>query len=123
MVISKRLMARHSPVAVGGLITVLGAVMLAVWVLATDGLPPTHLSATTWLSVAVMGLFVTTCTILLWNWGLSHTSAGKAAIFINLEPAVGTILGVLVLHDSLGPLGIAGGALIVVSAVWVSARG
>jgi drug/metabolite transporter (DMT)-like permease len=41
-------------------------------------------------------------------------------VFINLEPVVGAILGVLVLSEKLGPYGILGGVLVVGSAVYVA---
>ncbi|HEX3927920.1 MAG TPA: DMT family transporter [Gemmatimonadales bacterium] len=117
---SKRLMTRHSAIAVSGLITVIGTVMLAAWVLGTEGMPSATLHPATWIAVAAMGLLTTTCTIVLWNWGLSHVSTGHAAAFINLEPVVGALLGVLVLHETLGPFALVGGACIVAGAVVVS---
>ncbi|MGH7592286.1 MAG: DMT family transporter [Gemmatimonadales bacterium] len=119
ILISKRLMTRHSPVVVSGLITVTGTLMLAVWVMARDGLPPTTLRTGTWLATLALGLIATTCTTLLWNWGLAHTDAGKAGAFINLEPVIGAILGVWLLHESLGPHAVIGGALIVAGALFV----
>jgi drug/metabolite transporter (DMT)-like permease len=119
---SKRLMERHSPVAVSGVITLTGSVMLAVWVLARNGMPPTQLHAGTWLAVISLGVVATTCSTALWNWGLAHTDAGRAGAFINLEPVIGAILGVLVLRESLGPMAVAGGALIVGGALVVSRK-
>jgi len=119
---SKRLMERHSPVAVSGIITLTGSVMLAAWVLARNGMPPTQLRAGTWVAIASLGVIATTCSTALWNWGLAHTDAGRAGAFINLEPVIGAVLGVLVLHESLGPTAVAGGALIVAGALVVSRK-
>ncbi len=120
VLISKTLMRRHSALAVSGTITITGAVMLAVWVLPRYGLPPVALHRSTWLAVAALGVITTTCTTMLWNWGLSHVSAGRAGAFINLEPVVGAGLGVWLLHEHLGSLAIAGGALILTAAVGVT---
>lgn len=122
IVVSKQLMARHSPVMVSGLITITGTVALAGWVIARDGLPSTTLTADTWLAVGALGLVATTLSTVLWNWGLAHTDAGKAGAFINLEPVVGAVLGVWLLHESLGSNAIIGGALIVGGALVVSRR-
>ena len=120
VLISKTLMARHSALAVSGTVTVAGTLMLAVWVLARYGLPPVALHRPTWLAVVALGLVATTCATVLWNWGLSHVSAGRAGAFINLEPVVGAVLGVWLLHEQLGSLAIAGGVLILAAAVGVT---
>lgn len=120
---SKHLMMRHSPVAVSGTITLIGTVMLAAWVLARDGMPPSGMHTSTWIAVLALGVIATTCTTVLWNWGLSHTDAGRAGAFINLEPVVGAALGVSLLHESLGPWAIVGGLLIVAGALVVSGKG
>ena len=46
--------------------------------------------------------------------------ASQAGIFVNLEPLVGAILGVSVLHEVLGNMALAGGALIIGGAVYFS---
>jgi drug/metabolite transporter (DMT)-like permease len=48
--------------------------------------------------------------------------ASRAGVFLNLEPLVGALLGVLVLGEAWGPETVLGGALIVGAAVVVSRR-
>lgn len=120
VLISKHLMRRHSPREVTTSIIVLGSVLLIIWVLATDGTPPTTLHPATWIALLGLGVANTTCTTLLWNWGLRHTDAGRASAFINFEPAVGAILGVWLLHDSLGAWAILGAIMIIGGALAVS---
>lgn len=104
-------------------VLVIGTIMLAGWVLATQGLPPVSgISEDTWLALAAQGLLATTLPTLLWNWALLRVPAARAGIFINFEPVVGTLLGVTLLHDSLGPTAIAGGILIVGAAVVFTVR-
>jgi drug/metabolite transporter (DMT)-like permease len=117
---SKQLMDRHHPAVVSGLIAIAGTVALTIWVLIRDGLPPTHLSSATWLATVTLGIVATTFATVLWNWGLAHTDAGKAGAFINLEPVVGAILGVWLLHDSLGSMALVGGVMIVAGALAAS---
>jgi drug/metabolite transporter (DMT)-like permease len=123
ILVSKQLMTRHSPVAVSGVITIIGTIAMAIWVLARNGPPPMALATTTWLSVLALGLAATTTCTVLWNWGLAHTDAGKAGAFINMEPVIGAALGVLLLHESLGAIALVGGALIVGGAVVVGLQG
>ena len=54
-------------------------------------------------SAAAQGLLATAGPYLVWNWELSQMPASNAAVLLNLEPMVGTILGVIILHERLGP--------------------
>jgi drug/metabolite transporter (DMT)-like permease len=113
---------RYSPVAASAYVITAGTLMLIVWVLATEGFPPIHLSARTWACVVASGILATTVTTYLWNWGLSRVPASQAGVFLNLEPVVGAILGVLVLHDVLGSYSILGGLLVIGAAIFVAAK-
>jgi drug/metabolite transporter (DMT)-like permease len=113
---------RYSPVVASAYVITAGTVMLAVWVIATEGFPRVDLSARTWANVVVLGLLATTLTTFLWNWGLSRVPASQAGVFINLEPVVGAILGVIMLNDVLGSFAIVGGLLVIGSAVFVAAK-
>ena len=122
ILITQRLMrsGRYTPVTASAYVMTLGAILLAIWVVATEGLPPIHLAYKTWASVAAMGLLATTVTTYLWNWGLSYVPASQAGVFINLEPVIGAVLGVIIFGDVLGPYALIGGALVVGAAVYVA---
>lgn len=122
ILITQRLMqsGRYTPVTASAYVMTLGAVLLAIWVVATEGAPPIHLSLRTWAPVATMGLMATTTTTYLWNWGLSYVPASQAGVFINLEPVIGAILGVILFADILGPFAVIGGVLVVGAAVYVA---
>jgi drug/metabolite transporter (DMT)-like permease len=113
---------RYTPVSASAYIIVLGTIMLAIWIGGTEGLPPVHLSARTWMSVIIQGIAATTMPTWLWNWGLARVPASQAGVFLNLEPVVGSILGVVILGDLLGPYALVGGLLVIVSAVYVAAK-
>jgi drug/metabolite transporter (DMT)-like permease len=98
--------------------------MLAVIVLASRGMPPVHaISGRVWLALAASGVLCTASTTLLWNWGIHRVPASRAGVFLNLEPAVGSLLGIKLLGDRLGPLAWLGGALIVAAAITLTTRG
>lgn len=122
VLMSQRLMKRYSSAVVTSTVIILGTLMLAAWVVAVHGAPPVSLSRGTWLAVASQGLLATTLATLLWNWGVAHVPASRAGVFVNLEPVIGALLGVTVLGETLGPLALAGGALIVSAAVAISRR-
>ncbi len=120
ILISKRLMQRHSAMMVTACVYWIGMLLLAAVVLFTFGTPSVHYSTRAWIAVAEQGLLATASTTLLWNWGLKRVPASRAGIFVNLEPLVGAILGVSLLHEVLGIPALADGALIVGAAVYFS---
>ena len=137
ILLSKKLMETHSaPVVTSYSIlagtAMLAAVVLGPWMLnpiltpwthrSYALLPITHVSATAWIALAVSGLFCTATTTLLWNWGIHHVPASRAGVFLNIEPALGSWLGVKLLGEHLGPYAWAGGALILAAAVTLTTR-
>ena len=124
VLMSKRLMQAHSPLAVSAWTILSGTAMLAAWVLPFDGPPPVrHVSLTAWLALAASGLLCTATTTFLWNWGIHHVPASRAGVFLNIEPALGSYLGVQLLGDRLGPLAWLGGALILAAAITLTTVG
>jgi len=124
ILMNKRLMEKHSPLAVTAYGILSGTAMLVIWVVAIDGPPPVRtVSLTAWLALAASGVLCTATTTLLWNWGIHHVPASRAGVFLNIEPALGSWLGVELLGDKLGPFAWVGGGLILAAAVTLTARG
>ena len=124
ILMNKNLMQAHSPLAVSAYGVLSGTIMICIWVVAADGPPPiAHVSLTAWLALAASGILCTAATTLLWNWGIHHVPASRAGVFLNIEPALGSILGVELLGDKLGPFAWIGGGLILAAAVTLTARG
>jgi drug/metabolite transporter (DMT)-like permease len=88
-----------------------------------QGLPVANVSATAWIALAISGILCTATTTLLWNWGIHHVPASRAGVFLNIEPALGSILGVELLGEKLGPYAWLGGALILAAAIALTSRG
>jgi len=122
ILISKRLMGRHSPLTVTAFVYWIGTLLLAVVVVTTSGVPTLHYSTRAWIALAEQGFFATSAATVLWNWGLKRVPASQAGIFVNLEPLVGAILGVSLLHEVLGWMALVGGALIIGGAVYFSCK-
>jgi drug/metabolite transporter (DMT)-like permease len=134
ILMSKKLMRTNSPPVVTAYTILSGTGMLAVWVLGpwllsplthSNAQPPpfAHVSTTAWVALAISGLLCTATTTLLWNWGIHHVPASRAGVFLNIEPALGSWLGVQLLGERLGPFAGVGGALILGAAIALTTRG
>ncbi|HEX2500867.1 MAG TPA: DMT family transporter [Methylomirabilota bacterium] len=64
-------------------------------------------------AVLYLGVVITGLGYLVWNWALERVSAARAAIFLNLQPLVGTLLGVTWLGEPFTLFTASGGFLIV----------
>jgi drug/metabolite transporter (DMT)-like permease len=137
ILLSKKLMETHSPPVVTAYTILSGTFMLAIWVLGpwllslfssnpararAMPLPFAHVSLTAWIALAISGLLCTETTTLLWNWGIHHVPASRAGVFLNIEPALGSWLGVKLLGEHLGPYAWVGGGLILTAAVTLTTR-
>lgn len=111
--IGREILARHSSLSVTAWSIAWGAgamLPLALIERASGALPrvtPTAIAGTLYLAVVITALGY-----LAWNYALERVSASRAAIFLNLQPLVGALLGVAVLGESLTPYTVAGGGLI-----------
>ena len=134
VLLSKKLMQSHSPVVVTAYSILTGTTMLAVWILGPMLLNPWrehkvsappfgHVSTTAWIALAISGLACTATTTFLWNWGIHHVPASRAGVFLNIEPALGSYLGVRLLGEHLGPYAWVGGGLILTAAIILTTRG
>lgn len=118
ILLNKHLLQRHSAIVVTAWVVTSGTAMLTAFVFATEGPPPVaHLSLKTWLALIASGLLCTATTNFSWNWGISRVPASQAAVLINIEPLMGSLLGVLVLGEALGPSAWVGAALILTGAL------
>ena len=120
---NKQLMERHSSITVTVYGLVLGTAMLLVWVPIRYGMPPVSgISWKAWAALAASGILCTATTTLLWNWGMTQVPASQAGVLLNMEPLMGSLLGVFVLGERLGPSAWAGAGLILVSAITLTTR-
>lgn len=124
VLLNRELMHRTSPTVITSYGTFIGTAMLAVWIFLVDGPPPVHgLSAKVWIACAAGGILCTSAATFLWNWGMHRVPASRAGVFLNIEPALGSILGVELLGDKLGASAWIGGALIIAAAIVLTTTG
>jgi drug/metabolite transporter (DMT)-like permease len=118
ILLNKQLMERHSAIVVTAYGLFAGTLMLAVIVPLGWGFPPIHhISPKAWAASAAAGVLCTATTTFLWNYGLTQVPASQAGILLNMEPLIGSLLGVFALGEVLGPSAWTGGILILAAAV------
>jgi drug/metabolite transporter (DMT)-like permease len=97
---------------------VAGTLMLALYVPFAYGPPPLHgISLKVWAALIASGLLCTAATTLLWNWGMTQVPASQAGVLLNMEPLIGSLLGVFLLSEHLGDLAWLGGGMILTAAI------
>ncbi len=87
-----------------------------------DGRRPAFTGATI-IGILYLSVVITALGYLVWNWALERVTAPRAAIFINLQPAVGALLGVLLLGETVSGFTVAGGALVAAGLFLTMRRG
>jgi drug/metabolite transporter (DMT)-like permease len=80
-----------------------------------------------WTAVSVaavlyLGVVMTGLGYLVWNWALERVSAARAAIYLNVQPLVGALLGVVWLGEPLSVFTVAGGSLVTLG-LWLALTG
>ena len=125
ILLNKRLLERNSAISVTAYGVAAGTAMLLVLVPLIyphpfGPQPIAQISLKVWLALVASGLLCTASTTLLWNWGLTQVPAAQAGVLCNLEPLIGSLLGVFLLHESLGPSARTGGAMILAAAIVIT---
>jgi drug/metabolite transporter (DMT)-like permease len=108
-----RLLRGRDPVAVTA-VQFLGAALAALaYAVVVEGPPPVPHAAGPVLATVALALGGTLAPFTLFAYGQSRISAELAGAFLNLEPLVGALAGVVVFGDPVGPLQAAGGVAII----------
>jgi len=85
-------------------------------------LPLAQVSAGAWLSAVYMAMFPSVVAYLIYYHALAHMTASRVSAFSYLQPVFASILGVIILGETLGAPVIAGGAVIL-AGVYLAERG
>lgn len=108
-----RLLEHRDPVAVTA-VQFAGAAFVALpFAVTTEGLPAAPAGSGAVLAVAGLTAIGTLLPFTLFAYGQRRVSAEVAGAFLNLEPLVGAVAGVVAFGDPAGPRQLAGGAAIV----------
>jgi drug/metabolite transporter (DMT)-like permease len=112
--LGRRVLERHAAVGVTARSLVWGAAAI----LPVVGAEWASGSQPVWTGPAVAGtlylaVVITALGYVAWNWALARVSAPRAALFLNVQPIVGALLGAALLGEPLSGFTIVGGAAIV----------
>jgi drug/metabolite transporter (DMT)-like permease len=117
--LAKRL-AKADAIAVTAVVAVLGTIMLVPAAVIEKGdISLSSISTDGWLRIIYLGALASAAAYLLYNRALRDIDASLAGTFVNLSTVLGVIAGVIFLDESITPLAILGGAM-VLGGVWVS---
>jgi drug/metabolite transporter (DMT)-like permease len=101
---------------------VIGLGSLGMALALPGGLPPLPTEAAFWQASVYLVLGCTVFAFFAQNWALKVSAPSRVALLTSSEPVFGALFAVLWLGESLSPVGWLGGALIVLAALWTTAR-
>jgi len=116
----KRLSSRYDPLLLTGLQMAVGSVFFAPLALASGPVAWASVPASAWLSVAYLGIGCGLGAFGLYNASLGMLPASRAALAVNLVPAVALVTGWLALGETMSALQV--GACVVILGVVVYAQ-
>ncbi|MEC3607252.1 DMT family transporter [Bacillus glycinifermentans] len=120
-VLLKRVPSDYSPIVVTTYSILVAIIILTpfVWVNADE----IHFSQLThptiWGGLLYLGIISTACAFILWNRGLQLLNASSGGLFFFFQPLVGTLLGWILLGESLGGTFWIGSILILIGVLLV----
>jgi len=111
--LGRGVLTRHPAIAVTAWSIAWGvAAMLPLAALEWSAGVALQLTGPSILGVLYLALIITALGYLAWNWALERVPAPRAAIFLNIQPLVGALLGVYYLGEPLTVFTAVGGGLI-----------
>jgi drug/metabolite transporter (DMT)-like permease len=118
--LAKRALARDGPATVTAYAMLFGTLLLLPWALVEGPVPAIGRLHGRILAVVVfVGVPGGAVAFLLWTWALSRLTPTRVAVYVNLNPMVAAVLGVLLLAERrsglflLGFAAVVGGVLLV----------
>jgi uncharacterized membrane protein len=111
---------RHGAIPVLACTFLLGTFMQLPVAMATSAPWPAlgHVSANSWIALAVLALFITPVNLACQNLALKRLDASEVANFNNFAPVLTVLWGIWLLGEAVTPALIAGGVLTMLGITW-----
>jgi O-acetylserine/cysteine efflux transporter len=114
IVVQPGLLSGRDPAAVTAMQLAAAGVASVPFAILFEGAPPAPDSAGPVVAVLALALTGTALAFWLFAWAQVRVPAELASAFVNLEPLVGTLAGVVAFHDAFGLAQLAGGTAILI---------
>ncbi len=101
---------------------IVGFGCLALAASTPGGMPPLPMQAAFWQASVYLVLGCTVFAFFAQNWALKYSAPSRVALLTSSEPAFGALFAVLWLGEHLSTTAWVGGTLIVLAALWTTAR-
>lgn len=117
----KAMLIKHSPLLITAA-SIVGSMIFWLpvggWEIATTGWHQPGVMA--WIAIGWIALMSTVLAYLAWFRGLEKVDGSAAASTLFIQPLLGTLLAIVLLHDQLTPMTLIGGVLIIASVYLIS---
>lgn len=122
-ILSRHELARHPAASMLFYVMLFGWLFTCVWLF---GFGPglveiPALDAKGWMAILILGVFGSGFAYIAWNDALREIPALQLGVYINIEPLITTVLAALMINESITPITLAGGAVIILG-VWLVNR-
>jgi len=122
LVALRRAPTPQSAMAVPAVTVIVAALAILPIALALHGAPKLTLSPLAWGGIVGQGLLSTLLATAAWQFGSARVGSATAGVFINIEPLLGSVLGVVFFGDRL-TLGLGVGGLLILVGSFVVVLG
>jgi drug/metabolite transporter (DMT)-like permease len=112
IVVMRRAPKVASDMAVPAVTVIVATVAILPIALLMHGAPKLDLSPITWTAIVAQGALSTLFATAAWQYGLARVGSASAGVFINIEPMMGAVLGVMLFGDHLTAALVIGGLMI-----------
>lgn len=108
------------PVAASCCVVLVGTIVDLPIILLMHGPPPVQLSAGVWAALLGQSVLSTVLALVFWQLGARAVPAAISGVFLNVEPLVGAIAGIIWFGDAITPLLVLGGIAILIGSTVVT---
>lgn len=112
IVVMRRAPKLDDGMAVAAVTVVIAGVTVLPIALVMHGPPKLDLRPFAWSAIVAQGALSTLFATAAWQYGLSRVGSASAGVFINIEPMMGAVLGVMLFGDQLTAALVLGGLMI-----------
>lgn len=121
-VLGKRYGKEIDPLTMTAGAALYGTVFSAISCIGTVHTGSIHMTKIAWICVIYVSTFASVAAYSAWTAGVKIAGAGRAAPYINLLPVWTVVFGVLLLHEQISWLSLAGGTITIFGAVLASLK-